>query len=92
MLKTVAIFGAGPVGLMAAISAWLRGAEQVIFVDTLQYILHKAKATNGCTTILWYEGAKNVVENIREHTNGRGADVCIEAVGFDLVLILISLY
>ena len=34
-------------------------------------------------TILWEDGAKEVVEKIRELTNGRGADVCIEAVGFE---------
>ena len=81
--ETVAIFGSGPVGLMAAKSAWLRGAAQVIVVDTLQYRLDKAKATTGCTTILWEDGPKEVVEQIRSLTAGRGADVCIDAVGFE---------
>src|SRR5690606_32904667 len=49
--ETVAIFGSGPVGLMAAKSAWLRGAKRVIVVDTLQYRLDKAKATAQCDTI-----------------------------------------
>lgn len=81
--ETVAIFGSGPVGIMAAKSAWLRGAAQVIVVDTQKYRLEKAKATAGCETILWDEGAKEVVERIRELTQGRGADVCVEAVGFE---------
>jgi threonine dehydrogenase-like Zn-dependent dehydrogenase len=81
--ETVAIFGAGPVGIMAAKSAWLRGAGRVINVDTLQYRLDKAKATAGSEGILWKDGAKDVVEQIRELTGGRGADVCIEAVGFE---------
>lgn len=41
--ETIAIFGAGPVGIMAAKSAWLRGAAQVVIVDTQQYRLDKAK-------------------------------------------------
>ncbi len=81
--ETVAIFGSGPVGIMAAKSAWLRGAKQVIVIDTLQFRLDKAKATAGCTTILWKNSAKEVVEEIRSLTEGRGADVCIEAVGFE---------
>jgi threonine dehydrogenase-like Zn-dependent dehydrogenase len=81
--ETVAIFGSGPVGLMAAKSAVLRGAGQVIIVDTLQYRLDKAKASTGATTIKWEDGAKDVVAQIRALTQGRGADVCIEAVGFE---------
>ena len=81
--ETVAIFGSGPVGLMAAKSAWLRGAERVIIVDTLQYRLDKAKITANCETILWEDDAKDVVEKIRAMTDGRGADVCVEAVGFE---------
>jgi threonine dehydrogenase-like Zn-dependent dehydrogenase len=81
--ETVAIFGSGPVGLMAAKSAVLRGAKEVIVIDTLQYRLDKAIASTGCTTILWDDDAKDVVEQIRALTDGRGADVCIEAVGFE---------
>ena len=80
--ETVAIFGAGPVGIMAAKSAWLRGAERVIIVDTVQYRLDKAKQTANCETILWKD-QKEVVEQIRAMTSGRGADVVIEAVGFE---------
>ena len=81
--ETVAIFGSGPVGIMAAKSAWLRGAARVIIVDTLQYRLDKAKEAAGCETILWKDGAKDVVAQIRDMSEGRGADVCIEAVGFE---------
>ena len=68
---------------MAAKSAWLRGAARVIIIDTLQYRLDKAKAVAGGDTILWEDGAKDVVEHIRSMTQGRGADVCIDAVGFE---------
>ena len=50
------IFGAGPVGIMAAKSAWLRGAERVIIVDTVQYRLDKAIETANAEGILWEEG------------------------------------
>jgi threonine dehydrogenase-like Zn-dependent dehydrogenase len=82
--ETVAIFGSGPVGIMAAKSAWLRGAARVLIVDTLQYRLDMAaNAANG-EGILW-EGSshKDVIEQIRSVTEGRGADLCVEAVGFE---------
>lgn len=81
--ETVAIFGSGPVGLMAAKSAWLRGAARVVIVDTLQYRLDKAAQTAQCETILWEDDAKDVIAQIRAMTHGRGADVCIDAVGFE---------
>jgi threonine dehydrogenase-like Zn-dependent dehydrogenase len=81
--EIVAIFGAGPVGIMAAKSAWLRGAAKVIIVDTLNYRLDKAKLTANVETVLWDNGAKDVVEQIRDMSYGRGADVCVEAVGFE---------
>lgn len=82
--ESVAIFGSGPVGIMAAKSAWLRGAERVMIIDVLQYRLDKAKEAAGCDTILW-EGsdADDVVEKIRDLTSGRGADLCVDAVGFE---------
>lgn len=81
--ETVVIFGAGPVGIMAAKSAWLRGAKRVINVDTLQYRLDKAKAAAKSETILWEDNGKNVIDEVRAMTGGRGADVCVEAVGFE---------
>lgn len=81
--ETIAIFGSGPVGIMAAKSAWLRGAARVVIIDTLQYRLDKAKATANCETILLSDSVKDVVEQIRAITEGRGADVCVDAVGFE---------
>lgn len=82
--ESIAIFGCGPVGLMALKSARLRGAGRVIMVDTLAYRLDAAKNIADCDTVLWGdEGAKGVVEGIRALTNGRGTDVCIDAVGFE---------
>ena len=80
--EIVAIFGAGPVGIMAAKSAWLRGAKRVIIVDTQQYRLDLAKKAAKAEGILW-ESNTQVVDEIRSMSGGYGADVCVEAVGFE---------
>src|SRR4051812_1501827 len=81
--ETIMIFGSGPVGIMAAKSAWLRGAARVVIVDTLQYRLDKAAVAANAETVLWEEDGKNAIEYIRSITNNRGADVCVDAVGFE---------
>ncbi len=81
--ETVAIYGAGPVGLMAAKSAWLRGAGRVVIFDPLQYRLDKAKTVANCDTILWEDNGDNTTDYVRSITGNRGADVCIDAVGFE---------
>ena len=80
--EVIAIFGAGPVGIMAAKSAWLRGASRVIIIDTQQYRLDKAKQTAHAEGILW-ANHQQVVDEIRSMSKGYGADVCVEAVGFE---------
>jgi len=80
--ETVVIFGAGPVGIMAAKSAWLMGAARVFNVDIQQYRLDMAKKAANSETILW-ESEDQVVEYVRSQTEGRGADVCIDAVGME---------
>jgi S-(hydroxymethyl)glutathione dehydrogenase/alcohol dehydrogenase len=78
---TVVIFGAGPVGLMAQKSAWLHGAKRVIAVDPLDYRLNKAKEVNGVEVLNAHD--QDLMEKIRSMTNGRGADVAIDAVGVE---------
>jgi S-(hydroxymethyl)glutathione dehydrogenase/alcohol dehydrogenase len=79
--ETVAVFGCGPVGIMAMKSAWLRGAGRVIAVDIQDYRLEMARKAANVETI----NGKDVdaVERIRELTNGYGADVCVDAVGME---------
>jgi len=79
--EVVAIFGSGPVGLMAQKAAWINGASRVIAIDPLNYRLEKAQAVNKVDTINPHE--VDPVEAIREMTGGRGADVCVDAVGFE---------
>ena len=78
---TVAVFGCGPVGLMAQKCAWVRGAERVIGLDIEPYRLEMARRTAKSETINVSE--TDCVEEIRMRTGGRGADVCIDAVGME---------
>lgn len=79
--ETVAVFGCGPVGIMAMKAAWLQGAGRVIGIDTRDYRLEMAKKAANVEII---NGAKeDAVEIIRGMTNGYGADVCVDAVGME---------
>ncbi|WP_026953485.1 zinc-dependent alcohol dehydrogenase [Algoriphagus vanfongensis] len=79
--ETVAIFGSGPVGLMAQKAAWINGAARVIAIDPLEYRLTKAREVNKVETLNPHK--VDVIEALREITDGRGADVCVDAVGFE---------
>lgn len=79
--ETVAIFGSGPVGLMAQKSAWLQGAARVIAIDPVDYRLERARRVNKVETLNPHE--VDVVEAIRAMTEGRGADLCVDAVGME---------
>lgn len=79
--ETVAVFGCGPVGLMAMKCAWLKGAGRVIGIDTRGYRLETARRTANAET---FNAADcDVVQAIRGLTHGRGADVCVDAVGLE---------
>jgi threonine dehydrogenase-like Zn-dependent dehydrogenase len=79
--ETVVVFGCGPVGLFAQKSAWLLGAGRVIAVDRLEYRLDFARRYNDVETLNLSEG--DVVTRLLKMTDGRGADVCIDAVGLE---------
>src|SRR4051812_446434 len=76
----VVVFGAGPVGLIAARSAWLMGAGRVIVVDHLEYRLEKARSFAYAETYNFGEYADIVVE-MKKTTDHLGADKAIDAVG-----------
>ena len=79
--EVVAVFGCGPVGLMTQKVAWLRGASQVIGIDIQPYRFEAARRTAKSETLNAAE--VDVVEAIRGMTNGRGADICVDAVGME---------
>jgi S-(hydroxymethyl)glutathione dehydrogenase / alcohol dehydrogenase len=79
--ETIAVFGCGPVGLMAQKVAWLRGAKRVIGVDIQEYQLAAARESAKSETINAQDDEP--IKAIREVTDGRGADVCVDAVGME---------
>jgi threonine dehydrogenase-like Zn-dependent dehydrogenase len=80
--SSVAIFGAGPVGLMAAACARLRGAERIFMVDHHPYRLAFAADTYGVETVD-FDKVDDPAQHIIEHTQFRGVDASIDAVGFE---------
>ena len=77
----VAVWGAGPVGQFAMVSAYLLGAERVIAIDRVPYRLEMSREKAGAETINYDE--VNVLETLKELTGGRGPDACIDAVGME---------
>jgi glutathione-independent formaldehyde dehydrogenase len=77
--ETVVIYGAGPVGLMAAHSAAIRGASQVMVVDMHKDRLALAEKA-GAIAIDDSDGSG--VDQIMELTKGKGADRGCECVGY----------
>ncbi|WP_285404645.1 zinc-dependent alcohol dehydrogenase [Luteibacter sp. ME-Dv--P-043b] len=79
--STVAIFGAGPVGLMAAACARMLGAERIYMVDSERYRLDFAVTAYDVIPVDFSE--VDASEFILEQTAGRGVDASIDAVGFE---------
>jgi glutathione-independent formaldehyde dehydrogenase len=92
--KTVAIFGAGPVGLLAAHSSFIKGASEVYVIDSIPERLQKAKALGAIPVDF---SAGDPVEQIfalrkknrgiqESHRRGedkiKGVDCVIDAVGY----------
>jgi threonine dehydrogenase-like Zn-dependent dehydrogenase len=77
---TVAVWGAGPVGQFAALSAGILGAKQVVVIDNVPERLDMA-AAKGAITINFDE--ESVVDRLNELTRGKGPEKCIDAVGME---------
>lgn len=76
---TIAIVGAGPIGLAVLLTAQFYAPAEIIMIDQDDNRLNVAK-TFGATHII-NSGNENAVEKIMSLTNGKGVDVAIEAVG-----------
>lgn len=81
--SSVAIYGAGPVGLMAAACARLLGAEQIFMVDESPYRLEFAHQTYGVIPINFDQVDDPAAAIIEQTTGHRGVDAAIDAVGFE---------
>ena len=77
--STVAIVGAGPIGLAALLTAQFYTPSEIIMIDPDDNRLEIAKQFGA--TIIINNNKENAVDIINKHTNNRGVDTAIEAVG-----------
>lgn len=77
--QTVAIIGAGTIGLVTALAAKAYGATKIVICDVLDKRLAKA-AEFGFLTVNTKNS--NFVQKVLEETDGRGADIVIDCAGF----------
>jgi threonine dehydrogenase-like Zn-dependent dehydrogenase len=78
---TVAVWGAGPVGLFSIASAYLLGAGQVFAIDRVPERLEKAE--RDCKAIPINYEKDDAIAIMKEKTGGRGPDAVIDAVGME---------
>jgi alcohol dehydrogenase len=76
---TVAIVGAGPIGLAAVMTARLYTPGRIVVMDVADARLEKANAFGADVVV--NNARENAVERVLELTDGLGADVAVEAVG-----------
>ena len=76
---TVAIVGAGPIGLAAVATARLYSPAHIVVIDKAESRLQAAKLFGADTTVV--AGTEDPLATVRALTGGLGADVVIEAVG-----------
>ncbi|TGD78592.1 zinc-dependent alcohol dehydrogenase [Hymenobacter wooponensis] len=78
---TVVVFGAGPVGIMAARCSWLFGAGRVIIIDKEDYRLEFARNYANCEAYNFEKDMDDPVVFVKKTTDFMGADCVIDAVG-----------
>ncbi|SFU31160.1 zinc-dependent alcohol dehydrogenase [Pseudoduganella namucuonensis] len=78
---SLAIYGGGPVGQMAAATARMLGVERIFMVDHHPYRLEFARSTYGIIPVNFDE--VDAAEYIIENTGSRGVDGVVDAVGFE---------
>lgn len=79
----VAVFGCGPVGLLAQrITRDFFKAGRVFAIDHVPYRLQFAKERCDAEAVN-FRDVPDVVSHLRDRTGGRGPDACIDAVGLE---------
>lgn len=81
--ETLVIFGCGPVGLAALITAKFKNPGKIIVVEKSETRLKKALELGATHGIL---ASDDVVSKIGSITEGKGADVVVDAAGIDITL------
>ncbi|MBA2559886.1 MAG: alcohol dehydrogenase catalytic domain-containing protein [Propionibacteriales bacterium] len=82
--NTVAVVGAGAVGLAAILTTGLWGASKTIAIDSNKFRLEKAHEFGATDTV---EAGSGAVDDVLSLTDGLGVDVAIEAVGYPQTLL-----
>jgi L-iditol 2-dehydrogenase len=77
---TVAVLGAGPIGLLCACFAKLAGASQVFIMDRVAHRLRIARQIDPTITTV-HAPQEDVVQAVMDSTQGRGVDLTIDAAG-----------
>jgi L-iditol 2-dehydrogenase len=77
---TIAIIGAGPIGLLHLIASRKMGAGRIIISDKVEERLQLASTLGADDTI--NAGQEDTVEKTKQLTEGYGADIVIEAIGY----------
>jgi len=83
--ETVAIFGAGAVGLLILSLARTTGAAEIFIADIQGHRLAKAEELGASET--WNSAKTDVVQRIMERTSQRGVDKTFEVVGLETTLV-----
>jgi threonine dehydrogenase-like Zn-dependent dehydrogenase len=81
--SSIAIYGAGPVGLLSAACAKMLGAEQIFMVDHHDYRLAYAQHAYGVIPINFDDDDDPADTIIRQTAGSRGVDGVVDAVGFE---------
>ncbi len=76
---SIAIIGAGPIGLLHLLNAKRNGAEKLIAIDLVDSRLNLADKLGADVTV--NAGTEDVRKQVREATHGYGADIVVEAIG-----------
>lgn len=84
--NTVAIVGAGPIGLAALLTTQFYSPAAIIMIDTDEHRLQVAKRLGATATINNHDG--KAADGVMRMTNGHGVDTAIEAVGLPDTFIL----
>lgn len=77
----VAVWGAGPVGLFVIQSCRILGAERIIVIEKEPERIALARQIGATDVINFAE--ENVLDRLKDLTNGRGPNKCIDAVGLE---------
>ena len=83
--SSVVVFGLGTVGLTAVMAAKYLGVKQIIAIDIQASKFSVAKEVGATETVNSRE-VPNIVDHIKQHTGGAGADFAIDCTGVPSVI------